>query len=72
MSKLIVKRESSNRNLKIDNDDKRLQIPFTRCKTYADRSFSVYGPKIWNDLPYEIRASVNLESFKKALKAYYF
>ena len=30
------------------------RIPFARHKTFADRSFSVAGPKIWNSLPVEL------------------
>ena len=32
-----------------------LNIPKTVRKTFADRSFSVTGPKIWNALPSDIR-----------------
>ena len=28
-----------------------LVVPFVRCKTFAECSFSVQGPKMWNSLP---------------------
>ena len=49
-----------------------LKIPFTIHKSFADRSFSVAGPKLWNSLPINIRQEKNLNSFKKALKTYLF
>ena len=30
--------------------------------------FSVVGPKLWNDLPLEVRQSANISAFKRALK----
>ena len=32
-----------------------LVIPFTKCKTFADRAFSVVRPKLWNRLPNYIK-----------------
>ena len=49
-----------------------LCIPFTKRKTFADRSFSLAGPKLWNCLPKTIRESPNTDSFKKHLKAHMF
>ena len=61
-----------NQKLRSSSDDLRLVIP--RCKkvTFAERAFSVIGPKIWNDLPYSLRATDSLLSFKKNLKTVYF
>ena len=44
------------------------RIPFARHKTFADRSFSVAGPKIWNSLPVELHLSETVNSLKTALK----
>ena len=46
-------------------DSKKLIRPRTYYKTFAHRSFSVYGPQIWNALPSEVREIENLEEFKK-------
>ena len=48
------------------------RIPFARHKTFADRSFSVAGPKIWNSLPVELCLSETVISFKNKLKTYLF
>ena len=39
------------RSLRSSNDTTKLIIPFTRCKTFATRSFSIATPTIWNQLP---------------------
>ena len=40
--------------------------------TAGDRSFAHVAPKLWNVLPFSLRASYSLVSFKKLLKAYLF
>ncbi|XP_077998246.1 uncharacterized protein LOC144451316 [Glandiceps talaboti] len=41
-------------------------------KTYGDRAFSGYAPKLWNSLPLELRLLVleKIAPFKKSLKTY--
>ena len=46
--------------------------PTYNLKGYGYRAFSVAGPRLWNILPYTIRTSDSLVSFKKCLKTYYF
>ena len=58
--------------LRSKNAVKHLLIPRTYQKTFADRAFSVYGPKRWNQLPHELRATENLDEFKAKLKTYLF
>ena len=41
-------------------------------KTFGSRSFTLAGPRLWNDLPREIRGSGSLEIFKKRLKTHLF
>ena len=43
----------------------------TKCKTFADRSFSVAVPVLWNSLPDSLR-TMDLLTFKKALKTHLF
>ena len=44
-----------------------LKIP--RCQTkFAERSFSIAGPQIWNSLPKSIRNRNSVGSFKYNLK----
>ena len=49
-----------------------LIIPFTKCSTFAHRSFSVQGPSIWNSLPSDVKLSDNLNIFRKNLKTFLF
>ena len=44
----------------------------TRLKTFGDRAFMNSAPKLWNDLPPDIRAIDTECDFKKALKTYLF
>ena len=44
----------------------------TKLKTIGDRSFQVAGPKLWNELPIDIRSSKDLVTFKRNLKTYFF
>ena len=54
------------------DDTTRLQVPATRCVTYGDRAFSVFGPKTWNDLPPHVRSSTSVHSFKTAAKEHFY
>ena len=49
-----------------------LEVPSTKMHTFANRSFSVYGPKLWNTLPNSIKASTRTDTFKGKLKIYLF
>ena len=37
-------------------------------KTYGDRAFSVAAPKLWNELPLDLRSLDTINLFKKHLK----
>ena len=41
-------------------------------KTYGDRSFSACAPKLWNQLPNNIRAAGSVAIFKRQLKTHLF
>lgn len=47
-----------------------LQVPKSRTKSYGDRAFCNASPRLWNNLPLEIRQSKTLASFKLRLKSY--
>ena len=70
INKLELK--TSTRNLRSDNDGKLLNVPKTKRKTFVDRGFSTYAPKLWNGLPRYIRDIDNLLIFRKNLKTYMF
>ena len=54
------------------SDARTFFIPRTQCQTFADRSFSCYAPRIWNDLPDYIKLADSLEIFKTLLKTHLF
>ena len=45
-----------------------LNIPVHNQVTSGSKSLRVFGPKVWNSLPYHIKSSENLESFKMVIK----
>ena len=48
-----------------------LTVP--RCNSsFGQISFSYSAPRIWNGLPFAVRQSPSLDSFKRNLKTYYF
>ena len=49
-----------------------LAVSQTNTKSYGDRVFSVASPKLWYQLPLNIRQSSTVGSFKKELKTYLF
>ena len=63
--------QSHSRNLR-SSSRQLLEQPRSFTKTYGDRAFSVFAPKLWNSLPLDLRKSPSLTSFKKGLKTYLF
>jgi hypothetical protein len=49
----------------------KLIIPEVKSK-YGQRSFSVIGPRLINRLPTSVTCSINVDTFKTALKTYLF
>ena len=60
------------RTLRSASDPLLLRIPRTKLSTFGSRSFSAYGPFLWNTLPLSIRQKPSLSSFKSALKTHLF
>ena len=69
---LELKSTTSRLCVRSTSDMTLLCVPFTKRKTFADRSVSVAGPRLWNGLPRTIRESPNPDCFKKHLKTYMF
>ena len=61
------------RPLRSDSNELRnLLVPRTHSKL-GDRSFSVAGPRLWNDLPARLRRpGLSFDTFKQSLKTYLF
>ena len=50
-----------------------LAVPFSKMKiSYGDRAFSVGTPKLWNNLPLQLRNSGSFNIFKSNLKTFLF
>ena len=49
-----------------------LDVPFVKRRTFAERSFSIQGPRLWNELPSDLRAVDTYERFKTNLKTHLF
>ena len=62
--------KNSDRKLISWHDHHLLLIPRTKLKTYADRSFKVAAPTVWNELPHQIRCSSSPLKFKSMLKTH--
>ena len=70
LSLLMLK--TSRQGLHSNNETMLLCVPPTRRVTFAERSFSVAGPTIWNDLPDDLRKPMETDHFKSKLKSYLF
>ena len=49
-----------------------LAVPRTRLKTYDDGAFSAAVPRLWNQLPPELRGVTSVDQFRTQLKTYLF
>jgi len=54
------------------SSDQLLLQRFPTKSYFGSRAFCSAAPSVWNLLPYPVRASRTLPSFKRALKTYYF
>ena len=59
------------RSLRSANRDL-LQVPKSRLCTFRDKAFTSFAPKLWNNLPSELRQIESLEHFKSVYKTYLF
>ena len=69
---LISEHKSNRQGLRSAKEYKKLSVPGTRRSTFANRAFSVIGPKEWNALPEELRKIVEHKVFKTHLQTYLF
>ena len=63
---------SPSRSLRSSSDTRMFKIQRFNRKTHGFRTFSHFGPHIWNNLPQDIRHSATLSSFKSQLKTFLF
>ena len=69
---LIVVKDSVRSLRSADINGLMLEVPRTKYKTFGDRSFAVAAPKLWNQLPKDIKAISAKNSFKKSIKTFLF
>ena len=69
LQELIQYRSTDNR-LRSSADPYLLIIHKTKYKTFTARSFSISAPTTWNGLPYHVRTSDNILTFKSGLKTH--
>ena len=69
--KNLISQKSSLQSLRIYNDTTLLQQPIQLNK-FKDRRFSVAGPKLWNELPKNLREIGSVNAFKTNLKTHLF
>ena len=48
-----------------DND--KFTLPSFNSISYGKKSFRYYGAKLWNNIPFEIKQNVSLDTFKNSL-----
>ena len=65
--KQIFQRRETNRTFR--NQYKlNLNVPKVNQVSYGEKSLRYYGPKIWNSLPFHVKTSENLKTFKDIIK----
>ena len=73
LSSLITRKPESRYNLRNSCDKTLLSYPSFKSKaTIGDRAFIFAAPKLWNNLPRDIRESSSINSFKSKLKTFLF
>jgi len=49
-----------------------LTVPKTRLKLRGDRAFAAAAPKLWNELPLNVRQASSLPVLKSLLKTHFY
>ena len=72
LTKCISVKRQPLKHLRTEEDYFLLETPSVpHCKR-TERGFSFCGPKVWNNLPYDVRTCSNMSAFKKKLKSHLF
>ena len=71
LQNLLVEMPTQRSGLRSELTYKKLLIPFTKRKTFAQRSFSVVAPTLWNSLPLSVKQASTDNQFKSLLKHIY-
>ena len=68
----LLKPKDSLESLRVHDDNTLLHIPSLSKMNYKNRKFSTVAPRLWNQLPQELRQCESLQQFKSKLKTFYF
>ena len=49
-----------------------LKVPNSNLKSYGERTFQVAAPKLWNELPENVKISNSINEFKTSIKTLLF
>ena len=71
LTELVTLRTAARRTRSTD-DNLKIETPRTKLVTAGDRAFISASPHLWNKLPYALRATDSLETFKCRLKTHLF
>ena len=69
LEECVKTHKPSRDGLRSSKDQSRLTIPRSQ-KYIGDGSFSVFGSRLWNNLPLSIRSSPSVHIFKRSLKTH--
>ena len=72
LQNLIEEKTTNHPSLRLENKKVLLAVSNIRKHTFTSRSFSIYGPNLWNSLHDRIREEIIFEKFKKKLKTHLF
>ena len=72
LQKILTPKPVLREGLRSSTFTNNLHVPKTSRHTFASRSFSVSGPSLWNELPYNIKECTNLKRFRKEVKTHLF
>ena len=50
------------------NNANNLEVKLTKTVTFGTNSLSSLGPKVWNSLPYHLKYSESISTFKQMIK----
>ncbi|KAK7110298.1 hypothetical protein V1264_014194 [Littorina saxatilis] len=68
----LVSLYTPSRTLRSSDDARLLRQGRFKRKAHGFRTFSYYGPQLWNSLPFQLRYSPSISSFKSNLKTHLF
>ena len=72
LQELLTRQHSHNSRTLRSASSNLLAFPQTKLVTMGDRAFSSLGPRLWNQLPENIRTSASLSVFRKCLETHLF